>query len=329
IRQDLNAPAAAIQAVLAAAEADGDIRVPELVLSTPEGSTPLEGWLWARGFLAVADDPEYGPYLTLSDKGRRFIQADVSGWFNAEAGGTPRMQCQAGASVTSADCDAVVTYSTVAGREAGMANAAIPQSRAYLEAAFRPGEGWSVTRLSAEGDTPSAAVRKALFGSSDDQQAGRDAFVQAVRARLETMNAANAEAQVAPASAAASAVMAAADQAAAAPKPPVARASNPGPAARPSTVINASYARRPTQDELLSVYPRQALSRGLTGRSSMTCMATVSGTLEDCVSESETPIGSRFGQAAVSAAPFFRMNPRTENGQPVESSVSLSIVWQP
>ena len=328
ISQDLNAPLAEVQALLARAADDGDIRAHELTLYTPEGSIPLDWWVWNKGLVRLAEEPGYGPYIGLSEKGSRFLGLDAAAWLKPSLVGSPRMECRSAGSATSAACSAEVDYATAVSPGIDLGAVDLPQANAHLEAVFAPGRGWSVSRLSTDGPTPSAMVRAALFGSADDRTAAREQYSTSLTAALERQAAASQSAAAAapggPANAAPAAPAATAAAARTGSKPAAT-----APAAAPRTIVNASYARQPTNDELMSVFPAQALRDGVSGRSTMSCVALVNGRLDDCTSTAETPPGSRFGQAGVAAARFFRMNPRTEDGTPVASRVTLSINWTP
>lgn len=323
IAQDLNAPLAEIQARLATAAEDGDIRAHELMLYTPEGSVPLDWWVWNKGLVRLAVEPGYGPYIGLSEKGSRFLARDAADWLTPSLVGSPRMECRAAGSATSAACTAEVTYTTAVGAIADLGAITLPEAKAHLEAVFTPGQGWTVSRLSTDGPIPSATVRTALFGTADDRAAAREQYATALTAALERQTAESRVAEAPPVRADMTPAAVVGSSAAASKPPP------PGPASAPRTIVNASYARQPTNDELMSVFPAQALREGIAGRSTMTCVALANGQLGDCSATAETPPGYRFGQAAVAAARFYRMNPRTEDGRPVESRVSLSITWTP
>lgn len=321
IKQDLNVPLAELQTLLAAAAEDGDIRAQELMLYADEGAVPLDWWVWNKGLVHLAVEPGYGPYIGLTEKGTRFLGSDATAWLTPALVGSPRMQCRAAGSATSAACSAEVAYTTTVGEGVGIAAISLPQANAHLEAVFRPGQGWSINRLSTDGPTPSAMVRTALFGTVDGRVAAREQYSTALAAAVER--------QAAESRAAAVAAAAPTEAEPAVAETTVSKQSAAAPTSVPRTSVNASYAREPTNDELKSVFPAQALREGVTGRSTMTCVVLTNGRLGDCVSASEAPRGYRFGQAGVAAARFFRMNPRTENGQAVESRVNLTINWMP
>lgn len=87
----------------------------------------------------------------------------------------------------------------------------------------------------------------------------------------------------------------------------------------------ADWLRRPTANELMSVYPTEAYKQGLRGRAAISCLITVQGALTDCVALEETPAGSGFGGAAIALTPQFLMRPATLNGTPVVSTVNIPI----
>ena len=89
----------------------------------------------------------------------------------------------------------------------------------------------------------------------------------------------------------------------------------------------ADWARRPTTDQLRAVYPTEALRKGIGGRATINCIATVQGALQDCVAVSESPVGSGFGGAAVALAPQFTMKPAKLKGVAAPSVVRIPIRW--
>lgn len=320
ITQDLNAPLVEVQSLLVRAVEDGDIRANELMMYTPDGSISLDWWVWNKGLVRLAEQPGYGPYLTLSDKGSRFVGFDASAWLKPGLVGVPRMQCRSAGSATSAACTAEVSYTTVAGPGAEVGTVSLPQADAYLEAAFSPGQGWSITRISTDGPTPSSMVHAALFGAPDDRSAAREQYETALASALERLGA-EASPTAAPPTTRSDAT------ASAAPVADISRPSATASTERPTVITSASHARQATNDELMSVYPARALEAGIAGRATISCIAQVNGRLGECASVAESPPGYRFGQAAVAAAQFFRVNPRTEDGRPVSSRITFSIIW--
>lgn len=320
IQSDLNAPILAVQEQLRQASSDGIIRTEELVLSTPESFVPIDWWVWNKGYLQVVDDPGYGRYLDLSDSGRRFLALDLTNSLSARAVGAPTMECRSAGTATSAACTAVVTYEVVPARGALIGAGQIPNASAHLKAAFAPGVGWSVQSLVADDQTPAALVTAAILGDVEAQAAGRERFEQGLRARLAQLDAGSTEEPEStppPTQSQAVDALPARDESAAKPR------------VQPAAVVEPTYRRRPSAAELRSLYPSQMLARGVSGRSTMTCTVTVSGAMIDCRSEAESPAGSRFGRAGTEAARFFQMTPRTVGGEPVASTVRLSIDWNP
>lgn len=72
----------------------------------------------------------------------------------------------------------------------------------------------------------------------------------------------------------------------------------PPPPARPTTITNPSWARRPMPE-----FPERALIRGVqAGSATVSCQLEPSGSLTDCTVVSEDPVGVGFGAAALRAA---------------------------
>ncbi len=67
-------------------------------------------------------------------------------------------------------------------------------------------------------------------------------------------------------------------------------------------------------------YPEAAARREIGGSVTLACEVTAAGGVTRCDAVSETPQGFGFAQAALSLTRYFRMKPRTENGQPVSGA---------
>lgn len=87
----------------------------------------------------------------------------------------------------------------------------------------------------------------------------------------------------------------------------------------------AEWLKHPNSRGLLSVWPPDALKRGIGGQAVIQCKVSVQGTLFDCFVESEKPQGSGFGRAAIMLTPQLLLRPATRDGQPVVSDVRVPI----
>lgn len=88
---------------------------------------------------------------------------------------------------------------------------------------------------------------------------------------------------------------------------------------------SADWIKRPTSEDLLSVWPVEALKRSLGGKATISCTVTVQGTLRACQVVAESPQGVGFGGAALTLSRQFLLRPARENGAPVESVVSIPV----
>lgn len=91
---------------------------------------------------------------------------------------------------------------------------------------------------------------------------------------------------------------------------------------------SADWLKRPTPDDLLAVFPREALRRGIDGEATINCVLTVQGALKACVTVDESPANHGFGGAAIALTPQFLMRPAQKDGAPVESTMTLPIKFK-
>ena len=94
-------------------------------------------------------------------------------------------------------------------------------------------------------------------------------------------------------------------------------------------IVDPKWLSQPSADQMSRFYPDRAIDQGLTGEATLFCGVVASGKLTDCRVVSETPTGARFGDAALKLAAFFRMSPRTVDGQPVDGGLTrISIAFR-
>jgi TonB family protein len=94
-------------------------------------------------------------------------------------------------------------------------------------------------------------------------------------------------------------------------------------------IENPSWLHRPSGDDIVQYYPPRAMDLGREGFSSIKCIVTASGSVENCTIVSETPDGYGFGAAALRLSALFKMKMTAPDGQPVQGkSVVIPISWK-
>lgn len=92
-----------------------------------------------------------------------------------------------------------------------------------------------------------------------------------------------------------------------------AAASPPGAGPMPEFGCKPAEATRwlaiPSGDDIARLYPREAVAGGVEGHSTMSCLISADGRLQDCEITEETPPGRGFGPAMLQLAPLFSMTP--------------------
>lgn len=87
------------------------------------------------------------------------------------------------------------------------------------------------------------------------------------------------------------------------------------------------WAKKPTANDILALFPKDALQKGISGRATLECQVSTDGALRKCEVVDEKPLEQGFGAAAIALTPQFRFKPALKDGKPVESQVRFSIVF--
>lgn len=100
--------------------------------------------------------------------------------------------------------------------------------------------------------------------------------------------------------------------------------SPPGPA----IIRNPNWVSKPSAAQLGRLYPERAARLGMKGAATLLCGVSATGSMVGCSVIDEMPRGWRFGEAALDSSRFFKMSPRTVDGQAVEGAkVRIPIVF--
>ncbi|MBN8552207.1 MAG: TonB family protein [Caulobacterales bacterium] len=88
----------------------------------------------------------------------------------------------------------------------------------------------------------------------------------------------------------------------------------------PPVIRSPQWIRQPSAAQMQRAYPRGAVADGISGRVVLNCRLTAAGEVTGCSVASETPAGEGFDRAALSLSRYFRLSPRTVDGQAIEGA---------
>jgi TonB family protein len=74
------------------------------------------------------------------------------------------------------------------------------------------------------------------------------------------------------------------------------------------------WSQIPTGADFARYYPKDAADQNISGRAILDCDVNAAGTLTDCRTVEETPVGYGFGDAALKLSGLFRMKPQDPSG---------------
>ncbi len=175
----LNSAGPGMQKLLASAGRDGMIYPEELRLPVPEGSIPVDWWLYNHGNLRIAGVNQYMAYFGLTPAGQAFVKAPAPAWLASSPQAAPEWSCSGPRTWVTCRMTATVVVRPTA---AGAAVLALPDVAAQavdLDLEYRPQQGWRVSALRSEAALSKAGAT-AVFGDAAGINAARNRYAAVV-----------------------------------------------------------------------------------------------------------------------------------------------------
>jgi protein TonB len=86
------------------------------------------------------------------------------------------------------------------------------------------------------------------------------------------------------------------------------------------------WMRRPTGEDIARYYPKAAADAHLEGSATIHCTVLPRGSLTDCATTSEDPVGQGFGDAAVRLSKLFKIRPNVPvSGGEIEFPILFTL----
>ncbi len=165
--QQLNVSGEAMRRVLASADADKRIFPWELAIAGDQRPTPVDWWLYDRGFIRVGGVQGLQGYFVLTRKGEALVRGGAPHWLVSSFQGQPQVTC-AGSQMF-ANCRVIASAKVAAATDAKdlVPEGAVVAPRNFEVVLQKNADGWSAGEFADSGSPPPAdAGRLALFGDA-------------------------------------------------------------------------------------------------------------------------------------------------------------------
>lgn len=168
----MNEPGTAIVGLLKTA--NGPIAMDSLQVTLDQRATPVDWWMWRKGYVTPLDaQPGGRSTFLLTDKGRQQQGSDQP-WFSATVGDPSNIDCQTPAALEALGCEVEVEVTpavTEAGKSAVVQTALSPIK---IHALVAPNDnGWEVRQLATDGASLHDLALNAILGPEAARQDAR------------------------------------------------------------------------------------------------------------------------------------------------------------
>ena len=179
----MNGPVGELHAVLGRAAADGAIYSEELGVSGAQDTTPVDWWLWNKGFIEAGGSDSFGrAWFQLTPRGRAWVDAPTPVWISALPKAPPALDCGASTSITEARCTIQGNFGTAltTSGKSVIAGVELQDVAAKAVAQYSPSTGWTIASVQfPNSDDGAELVRNEVFGTPESVAEPRERWVEA------------------------------------------------------------------------------------------------------------------------------------------------------
>jgi len=164
---EMNAPIQSLHEEVIRSIADKWIFPEELVVTGEGDPTPVDWWLYGKGFIRLAGVVQYRGYFALTPKGAAFAKAPTPQWLAARFETPLQLNCAGEGSWANCQVSGVAAVTPTKASASLLGGLRFPPQAFQANLVYGPA-GWRVENLQAtQGPELSEAMRTAIFGDPE------------------------------------------------------------------------------------------------------------------------------------------------------------------